>query len=94
MTVSDTPESIADRSRQHSREAIFGFAFNSMRKRHHGAPVPLKSTQDAHDSEPMDHHITGVGTITEDPKNVNRTSVDDAVNCAKNVYATPDRCGY
>ena len=69
ITGSDTPEEIANRLRQHSREAILGFIITFMRKcRQHGVPAPSPSTQDAHYSEPMDHHSAGVGTIIEDSK--------------------------
>ena len=66
--ISDTPDAIADRLRQHSREAILGFVLTYMRKRrHNGDPATSGSSAEAYDSESMDHTSASTGTTAEAP---------------------------
>ncbi|CAI5724978.1 unnamed protein product [Hyaloperonospora brassicae] len=90
-TISDTPDAIADRLRQHSREAILGFVLTFMRKRRQNVdPATSGSSEEAYDSESMDHASARAGTTAEAPNTFDRTSVDGAVHYANTSLGDPE----
>ena len=89
-TISDTPDAIDDRLRQHSREAILGFVLTFMRKRRQkGDPATSRSSAEAYDSESMDHTSASAGITAVSPNPFACTSEDGAVHYANSSLGDP-----